>query len=213
MSFYSRHKKGFTLIELLVTITIVTVILGVVLSNQSTYTDSAALSNLADQIGLTVSQAQAYGIGVKGFTPGANEFNASYGLTVSLLGSGSPTTYIFFADRGTPSGNQIYDGTWACPKGGASDECVEETNISRGNYIYELCRVRNDINNPYQCDLGRVDISFTRPSPEANITFIDNGGSVMGSDPEFIGARIGLRSPKGATRSVIVYYTGQISVQ
>jgi len=209
MSQYSRGNGGFTLMELLVSISIMTVMLTVVVLNQSKYTDNATLFNLADEIGLTISQAQAYGVGVKEFSPGSNEFSASYGLTFSLLASGSNKAYLSFADR---NGDKIYGGDWSCPIGGAS-ECLERFDISRGNYIDQLCRVRNNPNNPYQCSVGRIDISFARPSLEAQIRFFNQSGNLMVDDPDFIGARISVRSPGGANRSVLVYYTGQVSVQ
>lgn len=216
MSHYSKNNsglahrpttEGFTLTELLVSVAIVTVILTVVISSQSTYTDGAALANLADEIGLTISQAQAYGTGVKEFSPGSGEFSASYGLTFSLLGSGSNAAYLSFADR---NANQMYDGTWSCPVGGAS-ECLVKANISRGNYIESICVARNtgsDVCN----EASRVDISFLRPNTEAQLTFFNTGGSVY-SPANMKGAKITLRSPRGGTRFITVYLTGQISVQ
>ncbi len=213
MSYHSRNNHslsagpvaGFTLIELLVSIAIVSVILTIIVSNQSTYTDNAALSNLSDQIGLTLSQAQAYGIGVRELFPGSSDFSASYGLVFSLLDSGSDSVYLSFADR---NGNKLYDGDWSCPTGGIS-ECIEKTDISRGNRIDSLCVVRaadTDI-----CGIGRVDISFIRPNTEAQIIFFDAGGGTL-NPPGSIGARVILRSPGALTKSVVIYKTGQISV-
>lgn len=201
----SQGERGFTLTELLVSISIVSIILAVLVSSQSTYTDGAALSNLADDISATISQAQAYGIGAKEFSPGSGEFDASFGLTFSLLGSGSNTAYLSFADR---NGNEIYDGDWSCPTGGAS-ECLERINISRGNYIEELCVVTAGTE---VCPIERADISFARPSTEAQLKFFNNGGNPF--NPAGIrGAKIMLRSPGGSSRSVTVYKTGQVSVQ
>ena len=192
--------------ELLVSIAIVSVILTVVVSNQSTYTDGAALTNLADEISSTISQAQAYGIGVREFSPGSSEFSASFGLTFSLLGSGSNTAYLSFADR---NGNKIYDEDWSCPVGGTS-ECREKVSIARGNYIESLCVVF--IPGPDICNVGRVDISFARPSTEAQILFFNTGGESF-SPAGRKGAKVVLKSPSGLTRSVVVYTTGQVSVQ
>ena len=201
-----RKNKGFTVVELIVSITIVSIILTVVILNQSTYTDSLALTNLADEISSTVSQAQAYGIGVKEFSPGSSDFSAAYGLAFSLLASGSNSAYIYFADR---NGDDIYGGDWTCPIGGAS-ECLSKTNISRGNIINSLCAVIDA--GADQCNIGRVDVSFARPSTEASILFFDLGGGSI-SPANMKGAKIMLMSPKGAIRSVTVYKTGQISVQ
>ncbi len=192
--------------ELLVSIAIVSVILTVIVSNQSTYTDGAALTNLADEISSTISQAQAYGIGVKEFSPGSSEFSASFGLTFSLLGSGSNIAYLSFADR---NGNKVYDGDWSCPVGGTS-ECREKVPIVHGNYIDSLCVVF--IPGPDICNVGRVDISFARPSTEAQLLFFNNGGQSF-NPADMKGAKIVLRSPGGLARSITVFTTGQVSVQ
>lgn len=199
-------RAGFTIVELLVSISILIVILTVAVSNQSKYTDGAALTNLADEISSTISQAQVYGIGVKEFSAGSSNFSISYGLTFNLLASGSNNAYLSFADR---NGNKLYDGDWSCPVGGAS-ECLAKVNISRGNLISSLCAVRStgaDI-----CPVGRVDISFARPSTEAQFVFFNNGGMVF-NPPNVKGFKVVLKSPSGLTRLVIVYTTGQVSVQ
>lgn len=206
MSHYSRNRRGFTLTELIVSIGIISVILTVVVSNQSSYTDGAALINLADNISLTISQAQAYGIGVREFSPGSSEFTASYGLTFSLLAFGSNTAYLYFADR---NGDEYYNGGWTCPTGGSS-ECLEKVDILRGNYIEDICALRTPGTD--LCSLGRVDISFARPNIEATLRFFSNSGQFY-NPANIEGARIVLRSPGGARRSVIVYNTGQISVE
>lgn len=220
MSHYSKNKwglalsersesKGFTLIELLVSISIMTVILTVIVLNQSTYTDNIALTNLADEISSTISQAQAYGIGVKGL---ANDFNVSFGVTFSIRtsppDSGSNVAYLNFADR---NGNNIYDGDWLCPIGGMS-ECLGKVDINRNNFIQEICFVKTSGGADICNNIGRVDISFARPNTEAQIYFFKNNGDPY--DPgNKKGAKIVLESPKGSTRSVTVYKTGQISVQ
>ena len=204
---FNKKNSGFTLIELLISIAIISVILATVILRQSAYTDVITLSNLADEIGSTISQTQAYGIGVKEFTPGSSEFSASYGLTVSILSSGSNTAFLTFADR---NGNNYYDGNWSCPVGGVS-ECINKVNISLGNYIDALCWVK--ISGPDQCNNPkRIDISFTRPSTEAQLVLFNSAGQVFVPD-DMKGVRIVLKSPAGTSRSVVVYKTGQISIQ
>ncbi|MDO8569487.1 MAG: prepilin-type N-terminal cleavage/methylation domain-containing protein [bacterium] len=207
MSHFFRNNSGFTIVELLVSISIVTVILTVIILNQSTYTDSIALTNLADEISSTISQAQAYGIGVKGFS---GEFKASYGVTFSIRTStddGDNKAYLNFVDNVLPL-NQLYNGDWKC----VHTECLGKVDITRGNFIEEICIVRK-IPLSDQCNVAkRADISFARPSTEAQIKFFNNGGSEVG-DPDDMGAKIRLQSPRGAIRSITVYKTGQISVQ
>ena len=195
---------GFTLIELLVSIGIVSVILTVVVLNQSTYTDGAALTNLADEISSTISQAQAYGIGVREVSTGSSEFNASYGVTMSLLDSGSNTAYIYVADL---NGNKIYTGNWSCD----TAECLSKVNITRGNVIADICVIKTSGSD--QCNSAeRADVSFARPNTEAQIKLFNNGGQPL-NESNLKGIRIELKSPRGLTRSVTVYTTGQISTQ
>ena len=218
MSHYSKKILGFSLIELLVSIGVMSVIFTVVILNQSKYTDGIALTNLADEISSMISQAQVYGTGVKELSTGSGEFNASYGLTFSLLGttppldpnSGSASAYLYFADR---NGNNRYDGDWSCPTGDAS-ECLSRIDITRGNVIEDLCEVRTSgLDDQCGNSVRRVDIIFVRPSTEARLTFFNNGGQSSSQQPTTKVARVKLRSPSGSTRSVVVYNTGQISVE
>lgn len=206
MQRFFKKQSGFSILELIVTVSILSVILTVIVYNQSTYTDGLALSNLADEVSLTISQAQAYGIGVREFAPGSSEFSASYGLVFNLSGSGSKDAYIYFADRSP--GNGIYDGDWSCSIGGAS-ECLEKIAISRNNQLDSLCIVRSS--NPDYCNIDSIYITFARPKPEANLLFFNGIAPV--NFPDAIGAKIVLSSPGGASRAVIVYSTGQTSVQ
>ena len=204
MSLYSKGDRGFTLTELLVSISIISVILTVIILNQSTYTDSAALFNLADEISSTISQAQAYGIGVKEVSTGSSEFNTSYGLAFSLLSSGSNTVYLYFADL---DANRIYTGNWSCD----TSECLNKVDITRGNVIDDICIIKTSGSD--QCNSAkRADVSFARPSTEAQIKLFNNGGQPL-NESDLKGIRIELKSPRGSTRSVTVYTTGQISTQ
>ena len=202
---FRSFNKGFTLPELLVSITIMLLILTVIVRSQSGYTDTLALTNSVDEIGLALSQAQAYGIAVRELTPGSSDFSASYGLAFSLLGPNTNDAYISFADR---NGNKIYDGDWSCPTGPGA-ECQVKNLISRNNRISSLCSVSSSGGD--NCSVARVDVNFTRPNTQSRIAFFNNGG-VQFNPGNSIGARITLRSPAGVTRSVIIYQNGQISV-
>ena len=211
-------ERGFTLIEFLISIAIVSVILAIVVSNQPKYLDGIALTNLADEVSSMVFQAQAWSAGVKEFSPGLGEFSASYGLTFNLLGSGSNTAYLFFADRSVyPNivGNKIYDGDWSCPIGGAS-ECLGKFDISRGNYIESLCVLyyTSPIYYVDNCDVGRVDISFAYSSGETQLLFYKTSGNLFNLKEltQTEGAKIVLKSPGGLSWSVVVHTNGQVSV-
>ncbi len=202
---YRSTVKGFTLVELLVSLGIISVILSMVVFNQNKYTDAASLSLLADEISQTVSQAQAYGIAVRELSPGTADFTVSYGITLSILTSGSNVAYLFFADR---NDNNLYDGDWTCPLGGAS-ECLEKVAIRHGNYIDSLCVIRE--NDTDLCNVGRLDVSFVRPKTEAQILFFDTSGAPL-NPAGSIGVRVVLKSPSGNIQTVVIYETGQVSV-
>ena len=179
--------RGFSITELLVSISIVLTILTIIISNQSTYTDGIALSNLADEISITIAQAQAYGAGVRETAPGSLDFSRAYGLSFAKSAN---KTYIYFIDQ---DGDKIYD----------AGETISQTDISRGNYVDDICAVLPG--NVSECGIGQVDISFTRPKTEPKLIF-------SASWPTAIGVKLVLKSPAGDTKSVTVYNTGQITV-
>jgi prepilin-type N-terminal cleavage/methylation domain-containing protein len=207
MLHFSKHKKGFTLIELLVTISIMLIILGVLVSNEGQYSDAAALKNLGDTIGLTLRQAQIYGISVKELSTGSNNFTSAYGVDFNITGSGSNSAYISFADLAPQ--NSIYDGSWSCPIGGGS-ECLSKTIITGGDTIKSLCEI--PLSGSANCSMGRVDVTFLRPEINAQMKFFDLSGNPLALSG-IKGAQINLLSPAGSTRSVTIYTTGQISVE
>ncbi len=195
---------GFSLIELLVSLGIAGVLLTVVVLNQRGYTEGALLSNTVDNLGLSVSQAQAYGLAVREKSPGTSDFLYGYGLSLSFLEDGGENGFIMFRDN---NNSQYYDGGWPC---GVS-ECLEKTEFSGGNYIEDFCVLRTQ--GADQCGtVGRVDISFKRPVPDARIFLYNTGGNSYNL-PNLKGVKIIIKSPSGLTRYVTVYVTGQISVQ
>lgn len=196
----SRFNQGFTILELMVSVGIMVVISTVIVANQSTYSSGASLKNVANDLGLSLRQAQVYGISVKEFNPGSSIFNTGYGIAFNLSASpvGDDKSFIFFADRDVDG---QYDSTWDCPLGGAS-ECVDKTTIPAGNYIYDICVIEPGGEN---CDVTRLEISFIRPAIEAKI-YYDGLTGVRG-------ARIELRSAEGKSNSVVIYTTGQVSIQ
>lgn len=197
-------SRGFTLTELIVTISIVVVILTIVVSSQSTYTDRASVTNLADEISLSLFEAQAYGVGVREISTGSGDFSGSYGLTFRTT---DLKQYIHFVDI---NDNDRYDGSWTCPLSGTCDEFRSKKVIVGGNTISEICLVR--VNGSIFCLVDKVDISFARPNTAAQISFYNNGEQPYYPD-NIAGARISLTSQKGIVKHVYVYKSGQISVQ
>jgi len=191
----------------MVSIGIMAVLITVIIMNQQSYTEAATLRNTADDLGITIAEAQAYGIAVRERAIGSADFGSGYGLSVTLLEAGGQTGYVFFSDR---NGNQYYDGSFACATGG-SEECLRKVIFPGGAYVESFCILRSsggDLCN----NVSRVDISFRRPDPEARLIFFNSGVSQY-NPANISGALIQLKSPTGLTRQVKVYNTGQVSIQ
>lgn len=204
----STKQAGFTLIELIVSIGIMLVIISTVAMSQSGYSSGAALKNAANDISLSLRQAQVYGISVREFSTGTADFSAAFGIDFRLPGaSGANNAYILFGDLGAHNG--VYDSSWTCPVGGTS-ECIQKVSLAGDNTVSALCVVW--LNDTEDCTLGRVDVTFLRPSTDAKLAIFNvSGQSVSSANAK--GVKIKLVSPKSETRSVTVYTTGQISVQ
>ena len=70
-------KAGFTLIELMITITIVTLVTGIVMANYSSFNSVVLLKSQAYELALDLRSAQVYGVSVGGTT---NSFRGAYGI-------------------------------------------------------------------------------------------------------------------------------------
>ena len=217
------RSSGFTLIELLVVLAIITVIMGIVFSSQSSFNKTLILTNTAYDIALTLRDAESYGLGSRAATGGVS--NAGYGVDFQ---SASPGQFTFFADTypaPSASGSACHpnlSGDASSPTALPGD-CTYEpsttqnpnfdqkvTSYTLGNGITvsdfcipdaggnEFCKVHNG--------LTWLDVVFSRPNPSAFIragvgSFIDVGSS----------ACITLTSPQGGFRYVSIASSGEIT--
>ncbi len=189
------QTAGFTLIELLVSISIFMLITTIAVVNNNQFNSSVLLTNLAYEIGLSIRQAQVYGITVKQTSASAAKFDSGYGIHFSL--SDAPSSYTLFEDVKPTGGTNDHIYT------SGVDTAVETYRIQKGNTIKKIC-VRNNCTSSGDFE-STVDISFIRPNPDA---YIRAGGN---STPLNF-AQICVASPRGTFRKVKVDNTGQISV-
>jgi prepilin-type N-terminal cleavage/methylation domain-containing protein len=240
----AERQAGFTLYELLITIGVVTIVMGIVLFNQSKFRTDIEVTNLAYRLALAVREAQVYSISVKQFGAGQN-FDIPYGVHFNR---DVPDAYILFADA---DGNGMYnypsfdDGD--NPENGedmeceneTGSECVQKTVIGRGNQIAGWCGILLSAEDPQECSLVGVaspdensepfqflDIRFRRPNPDAMFKSYENGEYYEddthstpgcldnGGDPTPCdGWAICVVSPHAKRKQIVVYTTGQISVE
>jgi len=187
------RKRGFSIIELIVSTAILIVITTVVLVNHAAFGGNVLIGALAYDVGLSVRQAQVFGLSVREFGVGTGTFNVGYGVHFDI---NNPTSYQIFADVGK---NKIYD---------ASDGTQEVFSIGRGFSISRICATT--VANIELCSdtssITELDITFIRPDPDA---FIRADGNTM---TVYQSARIVVSSPQGKEREVTVESTGQISI-
>lgn len=213
MIFVSKMKianfknRAFTLVELLVTISIFSILTGVVLFSQTKFNGTVLLTNLAYDAALTIRQAQTYGVNIKEFDTGSTNIFVPYGVSFNL---NNPNSFTLFADVDyTSSGPDKYfhpfNGDYTLCE--TDKGCVTKYSIKKGNFVKEV--FYSDENGEKQLSSQaekQIDIGFVRPNPDAEI--------IVGKDANFKmkSAKIILGSPDGSTREIVVNSTGLISV-
>lgn len=181
-----------------------------VLFNYSSFSDKLALSSAAQEIAVTIRQAQIFGLSVRGSTAIQGQFTSGYGVFFDM--NSDTSNYYLFIDRiDVPFGNGFvankkYDVVSGC--GSASTECIEQGNIRNGVVISNLC---DGTSCPPVANVKQMHITFLRPNPDATIYFTDVSGNIL-SGPANTG-KVVLTSLKGNTINVIIEKTGQVLVQ
>ncbi len=193
--------------EMLVVLAIISILSLVVITGQSSFNRTLILANTAYDIGLSLRDAQTYGIASRGTSGGI--FNAGYGVEFS---SGSPTSFILFADTYPPvganarpdahPGNGIYELTQP-----NNDALVQTYTLNNNIKISDFCGTLNGVS---QClsagTASRLDIVFARPNTSASITTL-NGITATAA---LATACITVAAPSGETRVVVVTSIGEI---
>ncbi len=187
----NRQKKGFTTIELIVTISILVIITTSIFISYPTFRQNISLKRTAQEIALTIRQAQVYGLSTKEFQPETSIFSG-YGVHFE---SGSDS-FVLFADVDNDKTYDVGDGC-----GGANTECVQMFQIQTGDKITDLCTNGT-------CGVNKMDIVFYLTNPPVSIT-TDTGGTLpFGSD-----AGVVIISLRGQTKTISVLPSGQIAVE
>lgn len=181
------------MVELVVSVGILMVITLVILVNQSTFGGNILVGNLAYDVGLSVRQAQVFGLAVREFGVGTSRFNVGYGVHFDI---NTPHDYFIFADVDK---NNIFN---------TGDGTEEVFSVGRGYSIKQLCATAPSAVEVCSGtgSLSVLDITFLRPDPDAYIR--TNGDTAT----LYQRARIIVQSPQGVEREVTIESTGQISV-
>lgn len=216
-----RNTTGFTLIELMVVVGIFAFMSALILANYPRFNAQIILENTAHEVALEVRQAQSFGLGVRETSRGSEEYPA-YGVYIPEIDGDSEnkTKVYLYADI---NNDQMYEGGTCVPGTG---ECIEVLTL-RNHFVAALCgdmktdhssvdvfRTMDDVIHfnttyPLYCDKDSIDILFTRPNPDAlPRSFIDAGSETVHNDIAIV-----VSTPKGNVRTVVVWSTGQITVE
>jgi prepilin-type N-terminal cleavage/methylation domain-containing protein len=219
--------KGFTIIELLVVTGIFAMMTTLVLANYPRFNAQIILENTAYEVALEVRQAQSFGLGVREAAAAAGTF-PGYGVRIPDITVDNTQVYLYADIPPMPGsdGNKMYDGGMSCVPG--VDECVEVLEL-RNYSIYAICgnwrtdyplepafREISDVDGYVgtgHCAIDSVDINFARPNPDAFLQGYD-GGVVNHPLPDgYSDVAIVITTSDGQVRTVVVWSTGQITVE
>lgn len=201
-----------TIMEMIVVIAILMIISTMIIFNYGKFESSISLQNLADDIALSVREAQSYAIGARGL-PGSGFFNG-YGIHFSLSDpistnniAGSKKSFVFFANV-KDDGSYNYsssDNTCGSPK--EDNECYKVISISSADYISNIKKKESVSAEVEIEETDSVDIIFTRPYPEPKLC-LDNY-----CDDSFEYFKIEIKNPRTEESKYIqITNTGQINV-
>lgn len=181
-------NRGFTLAELLIVLAVMTTITSMVLANYKDYGVNARFANAAENIVLSLRQAQIYGVGVKANSAacgGLTAFDCAYGVYFSRA---TPGQLILFVDTNNnnryDAGEALQTVTWLSPIAINNVGCNGAADCGGSNI---------------------VSVTFRRPNPSAVIT--DSVGVSTYNSAE-------ISITNGTKTSIIsVKRTGQISLK
>lgn len=189
---HTDGERGFSMVELVVSVGILVVITSIVLVNHNLFGGNILVSNLAYDVGLSIRQAQVFGLSVREFGAGTGQFDIGYGIHFD---SDDFSSYRLFADINK---NKIFD---------AGDGTEEVFAIRQGFSIKQICATNSaSVELCTGGDINTVDVVFIRPDPDAYIRVDGDPVVVYGH------VRIIVQSPQGSEREIVVESTGQISI-
>lgn len=218
-----RPSRGVTLIELLVVLAIITILMAVVVTSQSSFNKTLLLSNTAYDVALTIRTAETFGIGNR---PGSGTFfeNRGYGVHFDTM---STNSFKMFADitppatsgscHPIPAGRErspdIIPGNCAYTPGASSDDSSGETKVFTLGNGMQITRLRVKIASGWvPSTITALDIVFARPNTKIFIAYTTSGTQAV-YNASATEAEIELRSPQGGDpRYICVGLSGSIRV-
>ena len=200
-------QSGLTFIELTVVISIIGILAGIILFNYGNFSGGISVENTAQEVALSINEAQRYAIsgagnGHFGYNPNDQTEKPTYGIYLDPKTDSK--SYIFYKDLNE---NRQYDDIGGiCPgNNSGNDLCQVIVTINTGDYISGMSGVDFG-GSTVDLTTSAVDVTFQRPYPDAIIK--DRNGQ------NYEQLTIELTSGKGGIKKdVIIYFTGQVQVE
>ncbi|MFA7192022.1 MAG: type II secretion system protein [Candidatus Paceibacterota bacterium] len=227
-----KYNRGMTLVELLVVLSIFAIISMTVAFNYSSYKSTTSTNVLAQDVALSIREAQGYAMGVKSVSSAGSSIFPGYGVHFSPSGSGpisgSSKSFILFADIPFDINNpqDKGDSEYGFPvSGGANEsacdgsvlgsdnECISVITISGGDKILGVC-ANSECEDLTPNPNGSLDIVFRRPNPDAVFCYRANVGDIScANEISSVGIIVQSESDQNILKKIVVWNTGQISVE
>jgi type II secretory pathway pseudopilin PulG len=204
------------LIELVVVMAIITFVMVVVMTGQSSFNKTIILENTAYDIALTLRNAQTYGLGSRVRTNEGVIISTNTGYGVHFE-SATPSSLTLFADiypsPTTDENNCHVSRSFItspdaqpgdCAYQAAQDQKVVEYTLGNGITVSDFCV----FNVSWSCSsvgLSSLDIVFSRPNPDV---FTSTNGSYSKLITKVC---LTIASPQGGTYFVSVDQSGRIT--
>ncbi|MFA5987506.1 MAG: type II secretion system protein [Candidatus Paceibacterota bacterium] len=231
----TKKNMGFTMIELMVSISIFFITASMILTNYPAFGTNLAIENLAQDIALSIRQAQVFGVAIVGAGSGTSQVFNAYGISFPAPDTtlASMYKYTIFADvpvAGTRSGDLAYNqNSSTCGTPVQGDECLTDylSNSKRYGVLF-LCkdyyhtdsaatvagRIRDCMDSSLNYRLNDLGIVFARPQLEVTKFY---GTTVLNPSTPIIDVSdvaiiVGTKDAKNM-RAIVVWKTGQISVE
>ena len=188
---------------MVVVIGIIIIMTGVILANLPQFRSKISLDLVAQEVAITVRQAQVYGIATKTGLSTSDDLFPSFGVYFDLAENPS-NSFILFADSSNKNGR--YDALAGCFSGPSNTECREQFLFHNGIKILnvEMCPASGSCVVPAGLALSAT---FIRPNFDAKF-YDGDGGEIIDKDY----AKITIGKDANDVRYINVWSTGHIYV-
>ena len=186
-----KSRLGFTTVEIVVVIAIMAAVSGMVMFSFSGLNEGASLNRSARDLALSIRKAQNFSLTVRQLLVGSPVPTSTLPPAIGIELTVGQSSYILYADLGTPIGDYKYNGL--------SEKIDPSLSLDKNTRIVSLTTPANSYD--------KVNIIFT--APEASVVLTDSTGSSIGNS-----LTITLQAPNtGQTKTVTIRTSGQITLK